>query len=55
MLASISHIGVRSWVNSAADFNALNNVISPALDWKPYCFQSIGNLAQRAFNTFTGD
>lgn len=55
MLASISHIGVRSWVNSAADFNALNNVISPALDWKPYCFQSIGNLAQRTFNTFTGD
>lgn len=41
--------------HSFFDFNAINSIFSPTMDWQPFAFSSLERLASSAMKCFTGD
>ena len=54
-IASMFQIDVHSWVYAVDDFNFIKSIGNPLIDWNPFTFSIMTNIATSVWNVITGD
>ena len=52
---SAMNIAIKSVRNSILDFNFINSIGDPAINWTPFAFEYFGNQATNVWDTVMGD